>query len=77
MSSAEENKATVRRYVEDPLAEGRRGNVAVTDDFLTNHHLPPLRRQDRRRPLQLRPAWCAAAAWCDPTAGPGWRVVPR
>lgn len=36
MSSAEENKATVRRYVEDALAEVRSGNLAATDDFLTS-----------------------------------------
>jgi predicted ester cyclase len=36
MSSAEENKATVRRYVEDALAEVRSGNLAATDEILTS-----------------------------------------
>lgn len=36
MSSAEENKATVRRYVEDAVAEVRSGNLAATDEILTS-----------------------------------------
>jgi steroid delta-isomerase-like uncharacterized protein len=36
MSSAEVNKVTIRRYVEDALAEVPSGHLTATDDFLTS-----------------------------------------
>ena len=36
MSSAEESKATVRRYVKNAVAGMRSGNLAATGDFLTS-----------------------------------------